>query len=81
MTSPTTLFIGGTADGQRMAVPAHLNHYQVAKPADQCTPGLLTFAGEFDTYRPVSWYDHRVFVLDGMSPAEAMGRLIDNYKP
>lgn len=71
----TFLFIGGTQDGKRIAIPEAI-----------ARSGVYYTSVDFkECYRIQKWcggkMTHRVFVLDGMKPDHALCLLIQHYKP
>lgn len=87
-TNGSVLFVGGHADGKRATLPKLHAAIKsaVKKPITRNSTGAFEayeIGEEIHTLR--RWRsnatEHTIYVLDSMSDAEAMGRLIEHYRP
>jgi hypothetical protein len=81
--SPELLFIGGYADGQRISVPSNLNQVDISERVEsKLIEGSAAFINH--SYRrsriESSVSTIEIFCYAGLSSADALELLIQNYK-
>ena len=88
-TVPKSLFIGGSADGQRMAVPESCSQYCLVEtmrpnpPSFSIDPTIPTIVRESYNAHMIQG-EHlrfRVFICEGMPIDVALEHLIAHYRP